>query len=227
MNFQIILKIMMEENNNSPLFDSFWEEYDQNDIEKNFKSVVDDKSIIAKYRSQALTQLARIQGIQKNFSEAYATLEKSLKVSNDYITYIRYLLEKGRILRSSGIEGSDLLFIEAYKKSYNIDDYYAADATHMLAILHPNSGPSIDKTWSQLTLEIAKVSKNISTRRWEAIILNNIAWDAFDNNDFNKSLKLFQEAVLLRKQFMEIKNTKKSKEAYRLPDGVLHVLLER
>ncbi|CAM0135698.1 unnamed protein product [Umbelopsis sp. WA50703] len=201
-----------------PAFDYVWQVNDETTaVEQEFRKILEQPALTSDIRAEALTQLARCQGLQDQFEDAKETLKEALETSNAPIPHIRYLLEFGRVLRSSG-EGKESApyFAEAYKEAIDIEDFYAADAAHMLAILDSKSGPNESNTWSQEALDIARKSDNVPTQRWAAIILNNTAWDAFDNGSYQKALDLFIEATALRKRALEAHETSTTKQTYRI-----------
>ncbi|KAH8549426.1 hypothetical protein BGW37DRAFT_117006 [Umbelopsis sp. PMI_123] len=210
---------------NTPAFDIVWESNDNSEIEKAFKEILTHQ-LSDDIAAQALTQLARSQGLQEKFDLAKETLEKSRQTSNDAIPHIRYLLEYGRVLRTSGYkEESTPYFKKAYDAAVDVEDFYAADAAHMLAILDPTTGPVEGRTWSEVALEIARKSTNPPTQGWAAIILNNTAWDNFDQGEYQEALNRFKEAAELRKNAVEYKETLKTKQGYRIARwSVAHTL---
>ncbi|KAJ2958138.1 hypothetical protein NQZ79_g6265 [Umbelopsis isabellina] len=201
-----------------PAFDNVWQVVGETTaVEQEFRKILEQSTLTSDTRAEALTQLARCQGLQAQFDDAKETLRVALGTSNAPIPHIRYLLEFGRVLRSSG-HGKESIpyFAEAYHKAIGLEDYYAADAAHMLAILDPKSGPNESKTWSQEALDIARKSDNVPTQRWAAIILNNTAWDAFDEGSYQKALDLFIEATALRKRALEAHENSTTKQSYRI-----------
>src|SRR5215469_11550792 len=87
-------------------FDMLWN-YDQPaHTETAFRRLLalTEQSEDAPYRLQLLTQIARAQGLQAHFDEAQATLDQVAKQLSAAmpLTRIRYCLEQGRVLNSSG-----------------------------------------------------------------------------------------------------------------------------
>ncbi|GJJ71241.1 hypothetical protein EMPS_03591 [Entomortierella parvispora] len=214
-----------------PAFAHIWDEHtDHSAIETAFRQILNNDSnppLSSDLRAEALTQLARAQGLQDHFEDAKATLKEALATSQELIPHIRYHLEMGRVLRSSKApaEESAPYFRKAYDQANNAADaaaaaagvdFFAADAAHMLAILYPHSGPSDTTTWAQRTLEIARGSENVHTQSWAAIALNNSAWDLFDEKKYEESLEMFREATTIRKRALENKETAKTKSTYRI-----------
>lgn len=199
-----------------PAFDFVWDLNDNKLIEQGFRKILQHR--LRDYMgAQALTQQARAQGLQGKFDLALETLERSRQISNDTIPHIRYLLEYGRVLRSSGKpDESAPYFKQAYDAAVGNEDFYAADAAHMLAILDPTAGPIEGRTWSEEALDIAHKSTHPPSKRWAAIILNNTAWDHFDEGDYEKALDCFNKATEIRRIDLEHKETVRTKESYRI-----------
>lgn len=202
--------------NDVPAFDFVWDQKDINVVERGFRKILEHR-LRDDMSAQALTQRARAQGLQGKFDLALETLESSRQRSNDTIPHIRYLLEYGRVLRSSGKpHESAPYFKQAYDAAVSVEDFYAADAAHMLAILNPTDGPTEGRTWSEEALDIANKSTHPPTKRWAAIILNNTAWDHFDAGDYEEALDRFNKATKMRKIDLEHKETVRTKESYRI-----------
>ncbi|KAG0286880.1 hypothetical protein BGZ98_004919 [Dissophora globulifera] len=212
---------MSDAKTQTPAFEQIWDENIEFPvIEEAFHEVLSQSDLSTDLRAEAMTQLARSQGHQGQFEAAKTTLKMALETSKEATPYLRYRLEMGRVLRSSGqsLESAPY-FREAYEEANRAGpaaDYYAADAAHMLAILYPKLGPCDEKTWSQRVLEIARESENVRTQGWVAIVLNNSAWDLFDEGKYEQALKMFIEATAIRKQALDAKETVKSKRTYRI-----------
>src|SRR5262249_53913326 len=91
------------------------------------------------YRLQLLTQIARTQGLQRQFEEAHHTLDLVFDQLSPQLVVatIRYLLERGRVFNSSGqpVEAQDW-FQQAWElaRGHEESAFFAVDAAHMLAI---------------------------------------------------------------------------------------------
>ncbi|KAF9171366.1 hypothetical protein BGX21_000130 [Mortierella sp. AD011] len=212
---------MSDANTQAPAFELIWDENAESPaIEEAFREILSQTDLSTDLRAEALTQLARSQGLQGQFEAAKITLKKALETSQETVPHLRYQLEMGRVLRSSGqLPESALYFRKAYEDAIRggaAMDYFAADAAHMMAILYPKAGLCGEKTWSQTALEIARKSDNVRTQGWAAIILNNSAWDVFDERKYEQALEMFSEATAIRKQALGSRETVKSKRAYRI-----------
>ncbi|KAG0053382.1 hypothetical protein BGZ83_001216 [Gryganskiella cystojenkinii] len=205
----------------TPAFAQIWDEIAEFPaIEEAFRDILLQSDLSTDLRAEALTQLARSQGLQGQFEAAKTTLKEALETSKEPVPYVRYLLEMGRVLRSSDqLPESAPYFQKGYQEANRAGaatDYFAADAAHMMAILDSKAGPCDGTTWSQRTLEIARKSDNVRTQGWAAIILNNTAWDLFDDGNYEQALANFKEASVIRKQALDAMETVKNKNAFRI-----------
>ncbi|KAG0004053.1 hypothetical protein BGZ79_010426 [Entomortierella chlamydospora] len=212
---------MSDANTQVPAFELIWDENAESlAIEEAFREILSQTDLSTDLRAEAMTQLARSQGLQGQFEAAKITLKEAFETSQETVPHLRYQLEMGRVLRSSGqLPESAPYFRKAYEEANRAGaatDYFAADAAHMMAILYPKAGPCDERTWSQTALEIARKSDNVRTQGWAAIILNNSAWDVFNEGKYEQALKMFTEATAIRKRALDAKETVKSKRAYRI-----------
>lgn len=151
-------------------------------------------------RLELLTQIARAQGLQRHFDEALATLdgvEAQLDGSTPRVR-VRYLLERGRVLNSSGQpERAEPYFAEAWERALSEDeDMLAIDAAHMLAISAP---PEASLEWNQRALTLAERSTDPRALHWRGSLYNNIGWTYHDVGDYEQALATFQRATTCRR----------------------------
>lgn len=207
---------------NIPLFHNLWQ--DQDIPTAQFEALLADQicPLSPPERAEALTQLARCQGLSSHFEVAHATLD-SIPTEDRPIgstTRVRWLLEKGRVLRSSG-KGQDpetkACFLAAYNEAK--EDFFKVDAAHMLAIIDPAGFPDDvvpTETWTSVALRLARASTNPHTQMWAASLLHNAAWDAIDGGKPEVALAQFEEARELRKRAFEEDPSAKNKKTYRI-----------
>ena len=93
-------------------------------------------------RAEALTQLARVEGLRDRFEEGDRLLDEVLE--QDARVRIRLDLERGRLRRSSGDKEAALpLFESAFAKAIDAgEDWLAGDAAHMCALAAPDKEAS-------------------------------------------------------------------------------------
>jgi tetratricopeptide (TPR) repeat protein len=189
-----------------PNFDAMWDYAHPDSTEIKFAEILPlltdspETTYDAEYHVELLTQIARAQGMQGKFDEAGRTLETadSILTANMKTGKIRYLLEKGRILNSSGKrEASKPVFLEAYDfGKENALDYYTLDAAHMMGIVEP---PEKQLDWSLKAMKIAEESSDKRCKGWLGPLYNNIGWTYHDLKEYDKALDLFQKGYKWRK----------------------------
>jgi tetratricopeptide (TPR) repeat protein len=145
------------------------------------------------------TQLARTQGLQRNWKAAHETLdevEEELEGRSVELR-MRYLLERGRTLNSSGDPGaSALLFEDAWALGQGADeDVLTADAGHMLAIVLP---PRNALEWAEKTMQFCEDSPDERCQGWLGPLYNNTGWTYHDKGDYEKALELWEKSLTFR-----------------------------
>ncbi len=156
------------------------------------------------------TQIARTRGLQEDFEEAHAILDKVDKVlatkdashSERYATIrIRALLERGRAINSSGESKEEArdAFVQAWEAARAAkQDGYAVDAAHMVAIV--DQGTPGELEWGLKGLELAETSTQPSARKWRGSLYNNLGWTFHDKGEFDKALQYFDKQIVARKE---------------------------
>jgi tetratricopeptide (TPR) repeat protein len=145
------------------------------------------------------TQIARTLGLQRKFDAAHALLdgvEAKLARLPQHVR-VRYLLERGRTLNSSGApERAVPLFAEALMLAeHDQDEFYAVDAAHMLGIATPAAE---HLSWNLKALSLAEVAADSRARGWRASLYNNLGWTYFDAGDAKTALDYWQKALAAR-----------------------------
>jgi tetratricopeptide (TPR) repeat protein len=111
------------------------------------------------------------------------------------VVRVRYLLERGRTLNSSGApERSVPLFTETWEiaRASRLDAY-AVDAAHMLAIALP--GPAEQHEWNLRAIALAEESPDARARRWLGSLYNNVGWTYHGEGRFGQALDSFERAL--------------------------------
>ena len=149
---------------------------------------------------ETTTQIAL--GLQRKFAEADAALDA---ISGDVHDApgrirVRYLLERGRILNSSGKAADAMPFFEQGAKAAQDDalpdgDFYRVDALHMLGLAAP---PDQRLKRNLQALAAADASTNARARGWRASLLHNIGWSYHDRGDYATALDHWQKALAAR-----------------------------
>lgn len=179
--------------------DDLWDFNDPRTSEGRFADRVTAAATEAE-RLEARTQLARAQGLQRRFEDAHRTLDevdRGLPGAPPRVR-IRYLLERGRVLNSSGTPDRALpLFVEAYERAVQAgEDALAVDTAHMIAIAVPETNAKL--TWNRHALTTAEASADPRARRWRASLRNNIGWTLLDAGRYPEALEEFRRVVDLR-----------------------------
>ncbi|KAJ7873869.1 hypothetical protein B0H14DRAFT_2719054 [Mycena olivaceomarginata] len=198
-----------------PLFHSIWQEQDIPTAL--FEALLNDETpnaLSPSERVEALTQLARCQGLSSQFDTAHLTLD-SIPAEDrpaGSTAQVRWLLEKGRVLRSSGKSQDPetrACFLAAYNEAK--EDFFKVDAAHMLAIIGPYGGSRRCCPWRNLG-----PSANPNTQMWAASLLHNSAWDSMDAGKPQDALAQFKGALELRKRAFQQDPSPKNQQTYRI-----------
>lgn len=151
-------------------------------------------------RAEVLTQLARVEGLRGDFTVGHQLLADAEALAEpDSAGRVRVLLERGRLLRSSGAEPESLpLFAAAFVLAgHRGDEYLAVDAAHMAALVDSA------EEWTQRGVELAQKSADPQVRSWIGPLLNNLGWAHFEGGRFNNALHSFRQALAAREQYPE------------------------
>lgn len=195
-------------------FDKLWDYNKPAETEQKFRDLLSDLNTGngIEYELELKTQLARTLGLQQKFEEAHKLLDEvEMKLKSDlHIAKIRYLLERGRTLNSSGKkEESQPLFLEAWELGKKVAaDYYAVDAAHMLGIVANQDQQLI---WNEKAMTLAENSSDERAQGWLGSLYNNIGWTHHDMQSYEKALEVFLKAVDWREAHAQIRETQIAK----------------
>jgi tetratricopeptide (TPR) repeat protein len=177
--------------------DDLWDFDDPVGSERRFEALVprarseDDGAFLA----EALTQLARAQGLQRRLDAARRTLDDAERAArpNDTRGRVRLLLERGRVERFENREGlGRTAFLGAWDLAWAAgEDGLAVDAAHMLGIVEP---PDEARAWNERAMELARSSPDLVARRWVGSLANNMGWALHDAGDDAGAIALFELA---------------------------------
>lgn len=176
---------------NQTILDDLWNFEDPRASEARFRAAVADPAYDADERAELTTQLGRAIGLQGRFEEADALLDA---VDGDEPTVaVRVLLERGRVLNSSGhAEMAVPLFEQAAELADHLgEEFLAVDALHMLAI----ADAAHAETWTRSALEYASTVHDERTRRWLVALHNNLGWTLHDAGRCTEAMVEFQLAA--------------------------------
>ena len=191
-----------DQNSNLADLHGLWDYNDPAGTESKFRAGLataeasDDRG----HHAELLTQVARAQGLQRQFDEAHRTLDEAEEmIDRDmHRARVRLSLERGRVFNSSGsADKAKPLFVEAWELASGEGiDGLAVDAAHMMAVIE-----SGDETlmWNQRALDLANSSADPDAQRWTGSLCNNIGWSHHSNGDHNKALIYFEQALQHRR----------------------------
>ena len=175
---------------NQQTLDRLWNFDDPAGSEARFRAALADAAYDADERAEFATQLGRAIGLQGRYEEADALLDA---VDGDEPTVaVRVLLERGRVLDSSGHpEMAVPLFEQAAELADHLgEEFLAVDALHMLAI----ADTAHTETWTRSALEYASTVHDGRTRRWMVALHNNLGWTLHDAGRCTEAMVEFQLA---------------------------------
>jgi tetratricopeptide (TPR) repeat protein len=179
-----------------PSIDDVWNFSDPAASEQAFRGMLAEYPDAPEpWRLTVLTQLARALGLQSQFDDAHAVLDDvESRLGTDPQANIRYLLERGRVLNSSGEPGRALQpFEDAFQRAREAgNDALAVDAAHMVAIV---AGGEDALKWNELALSIAEDSDQPKAVRWLGSLYNNIGWTYYDLDKPEEALEIFRRGV--------------------------------
>lgn len=180
---------------NLPDFDSLWDYSHPDQTETKFLELLPQFPEEDPARLELLTQIARAQGLQREFNDAHLTLdqvENQLSIESSRAR-VRYLLERGRVFNSSKHpEEARPFFEQALTMAQELkEDFYAVDAAHMLAIV---ADPASSLDWNLRAIQMAESSADEKARGWLGSLYNNTGWSYHDMGDFESALGIFQKA---------------------------------
>ena len=175
---------------NQQTLDQLWDFDDPALSEDRFRAAVSEDRYDADERAELSTQLGRAIGLQGRYEEADALLDA---IDGDEPTVaVRVLLERGRVLNSSGHpEMAVPLFEQAAELADHLgEEFLAVDALHMLAI----ADSAHAETWTRSALEYASTVHDERTKRWIVALHNNLGWTLHDAGRCTEAKVEFQLA---------------------------------
>ena len=181
-----------------PNFDALWDYAHPAKTEAAFRTLLPqaEASGNLSYYLELLTQIARTQGLQRDFVAAQQTLDQVHALLTDDLgrARVRYLLEQGRVFNSSGQpEEARPLFEAAWEQAQAChEDIYAIDAAHMVAIV---AAPEEKLAWNLKGLELVEQTTDVRAQKWGGSLYNNIGWDYHAEGQYERALEAFHQAL--------------------------------
>jgi len=182
-------------------FDSLWDYSNPHQTETRFREILLQVPEDNLAYLELLTQIARAQGLQQKYDRAHQTLDQVERRLGKYASRarVRYLLERGRVLNSSGhAEEARPFFQQALNMATELtEDFYMVDAIHMLAIVAPH-GSSL--YLNLRAIRMAEASSQTKARNWLGSLYNNTGWSYHDMGEYQSALKMFEKAEAARRE---------------------------
>jgi tetratricopeptide (TPR) repeat protein len=175
--------------------DDLWDFDDPTESERRFEALLVRARTerAGTYLAETLTQLARAQGLQRRFDDAWRTLDEAERAlrPEDGRGRVRLLLERGRVER---FEKRDDLgratFLDAWELAREIgDDGLAVDSAHMLGLV---AEPEEAQRWNERAMELARSSEDPAARSWVGSLANNMGWARHEAGDDAGAIVLFE-----------------------------------
>jgi tetratricopeptide (TPR) repeat protein len=192
----------MNDGSSLPDFDTLWDYARPAETEAAFRALLPRAKAQAQalrnpsYYLELLTQIARTQGLQRDFAAAHQTLDAVQSQLTDDLcrARVRYLLEQGRVFNSSGQpEEGRPLFEAAWEQARRChEDLYAIDAAHMVAIVAPQDEKL---AWNRKGLEVVEQTADARAQQWGGSLYNNIGWDYHAQGQYELALEAFYKAL--------------------------------
>jgi tetratricopeptide (TPR) repeat protein len=152
--------------------DQLWDFEHPEIAEARFRAAMSEDRFDPDERAELGTQLGRAIGLQGRFEEADAVRDA---IDGDEPTVaVRVLLERGRVLNSSGHAEMAVPLLEqaAELADHLSEEYLAVDALQMLAA----ADTAHAETWTRSALEYASTVHDDRTRRWLAALHIKLGW---------------------------------------------------
>jgi tetratricopeptide (TPR) repeat protein len=159
------------------------------------------------------TQIARTYSLRSRFDDANALLdqvEPRLDAAGPE-PRVRYLLERGRTLRSSNApERARPLFVEAAGRAHAAHlDALEVDALHMIALVEPM--PEDQIAWNRKALAVGAASADPVARNWDASLANNIGMSLHEEGREAEALASFETALAARERIGDARRIREAR----------------
>ena len=182
--------------------EALWDFDDPAGSEKRFRALVERAEATGDpILAEALTQLARAQGLQRRFTDADRAMDEAEAAlrPDDRRGRIRIELERGRVANTAERPGRGAA---SFRAAWDLardanEDALAVDAAHMLGIVEP---PDTAWTWNERAMELARTSPDAAARRWVGSLANNMGWARHEAGAYDEALELFTLALAERER---------------------------
>ena len=150
-------------------------------------------------RAEVLTQLARVEGLRGEFDRCGDLLDEAERVgAGRAVVDVRLLLERGRMLRSSGDpDAAYPLFVTAFEQAAAAGEYWlAGDAAHMAALAAADDDGR--RAWTARGIELGE--REPAAAYWRGPLLNNLGWALYEQGAHEEALAVFEQALAVREE---------------------------
>lgn len=146
--------------------------------------------------AEVLTQIARTQALQRQFSLALKTLEAADELITEQRTlvYLRYLIESGRVYNyANQPRNARPYLLQAYDLAQLLgEEYHAIDAAQVLGTLE--RGPT-GLAWNERAIALTEASLDPRARNWLGSLYSNTGWIYHDLGQYSQALQFFETAL--------------------------------
>ncbi len=186
---------------NLPEIGKQWNWNDPKASEQAFRKLLaDHPDAPEQYRLEVRTQVARALGLQKRFDAANKELDAvDAKLGDTPRARVRYLLERGRVLNSSGHpKEARPLFEQAFDAAKKArEDRLAVDALHMIAIV---AEPAEALEINLQAIAYAEKSDQPDAKKWLGSLYNNTGWSLHELGKYDEALAIFKKGLAWQKE---------------------------
>lgn len=165
-----------------------WDHEDPHGSEARLRAAMPSAS--PRDRQLLMTQLARAMGLQARWDDGFGLLAITEAVDPEIGARIH--LERGRLHRCSGQWAKARFELEAAVRDSVGYDAVHVDALHLLALM---ATPEEQRALQDQALQIARSSKDLSARDWDATILTGIGMSHADAGEWQDALAAFELAL--------------------------------
>lgn len=193
-----------------PDFDKLWDYHEPAATEKAFREILPHARSSANeaYLAELLTQIARSQGLQRQFDQAHATLDEVEGMIDNSLPVprIRFLLERGRTLNSAQqLDEAKPLFQLAWELAQQAgEEFYAVDAAHMMGIVEPGD---LSLQWNEIAIKLAEQSDDARATHWLGSLYNNTGWTYHGLERYDDALGMFEKSLAFQQAEQDEKLT--------------------
>lgn len=204
-----------------PDIDSLWDFQNPAGSETRFRELAQEPRTgeQAAYLACVLSQLARALGLQRRFDEAEAVLAEAESVAaraapapsagecGVHPFRVRLLLERGRVLNSSGDKTASIpYFLDAWNQALAAgEEFLAVDAAHMLGIVET---PDAALEWNHRAIRHAEQAAAPRARRWLGSLYNNTGWTHFERGELGSALAMFEQCLAFHQAAGRVRETR-------------------